>query len=77
MVAWRARDHGRVIARLAPVRAGLRRVGGSHAQRDLFVLLLLDSAVATGNRALADAVRAERSVLRPRAALPPRLRAAT
>jgi hypothetical protein len=57
------------------VRAELRRVGGSHAQRDLFVLLLLDSAVATGNRALADAVRAERSALRPGAGLPPRLRA--
>ena len=76
MVAWRSKDHGRVVARLAPVRGELRRVGGSHAQRDLFVLLLLDSAVATGNRALADAVRAERLALRPRAWLPPRLRAA-
>jgi tetratricopeptide (TPR) repeat protein len=74
MAAWRARDHSRVTARLAPVRAELRRVGGSHAQRDLFVLLLLDSAVATGNRALANALRAERSALRPRAGLPPRLR---
>ncbi|HEY6966110.1 MAG TPA: tetratricopeptide repeat protein [Burkholderiales bacterium] len=74
MVAWRARDHAGAVARLAPVRAQLRRVGGSHAQRDLFALLLLDSAVATGNRALADAVRAERSALRPRAGLPPRLR---
>jgi len=75
MVAWRSRDHGRVAARLAPVRGELRRVGGSHAQRDLFALLLLDSAMAAGDRALADAVRAERLALRPRAWLPPRLRA--
>jgi hypothetical protein len=76
MAAWRARDHRRVVARLAPVRGELRRVGGSHAQRDLFALLLLDSAVAAGEGALAAAIRAERAALRPRAGLPPRLRPA-
>ena len=76
MVAWRAGDHRRVVARLAPVRKELHRVGGSHAQRDLFALLLLDSAVAAGEGALAAAIRAERATLRPRAGLPPRLRPA-
>src|SRR5262249_48624171 len=32
MVAWRAKDHARVVERLAPVRKSLRQVGGSHAQ---------------------------------------------
>ena len=76
MVAWRARDHHRVVARLAPVHKELHRVGGSHAQRDLFALLLLDSAVAAGEAALAAAIRAERAALRPRAGLPLRLRSA-
>jgi tetratricopeptide (TPR) repeat protein len=76
MAAWRAKDHARVVARLAPVRGELRQIGGSHAQRDLFALLLLDSAVAAGEPALAQTVRAERVALRPRAGLPPKLRPA-
>jgi tetratricopeptide (TPR) repeat protein len=72
-VAWRAKDHARVVERLAPVRAELRRLGGSHAQRDLFTLLLLDSAQRSGNRTLAAALRAERAALRPRGRLPAQL----
>jgi tetratricopeptide (TPR) repeat protein len=75
-IAWRRKDHARVVAQLAPVRDELWRIGGSHAQRDLFVLLLLDSAVAAGDRTLAAAIRAERAALRPRAGLPARLRSA-
>jgi len=74
MVAWRAGDHARVVARLAPVRGELRRVGGSHAQRDLFVLLLLDSALQSGERPLARTLLAERASLRPAGNLPARLR---
>ncbi|HUK04386.1 MAG TPA: tetratricopeptide repeat protein [Burkholderiales bacterium] len=73
MAARRAGDHARVVARLAPVRAELRRVGGSHAQRDLFTLLLLDSALRAGERSLARALIAERAVRRPAGRLPARL----
>ena len=70
MVAWRRKDYGRTTALLAPVRMQFRKLGGSHAQRDLFVLLLLDAAVKSGNRTLAAAVRAERAALRPNGKLP-------
>lgn len=73
-VAWRAKDYARVVALLAPIRRELWRIGGSHAQRDLFVLMLLDAALATGNGTLAGALRAERAALRPQARLPARLR---
>ena len=66
----RLRGHGR-LARQGPCAASsrasrrcaseLRRIGGSHAQRDLFALLLLDSAVAAGESALAAALLAERA----------------
>jgi tetratricopeptide (TPR) repeat protein len=74
-VAWRAGDWARVVERLAPVRHELRRIGGSHAQRDLFTLLLLDAAVRGGQSALAGELRAERAALRPAARLPARLAA--
>jgi len=71
--AWRRKDHARVVSQLAPVREELWRIGGSHAQRDLFALMLLDSANRTGNAPLAAAVRAERAKLRPAGRLPPQL----
>ena len=74
-MAWRSRDHARVVQRLAPVRGELWRIGGSHAQRDLFTLILLDSAIRAGNPALARTLRAERAALRPNGALPPQLTA--
>ena len=74
-VAWRGKDHARVVERLAPVRKELWRIGGSHAQRDLFVLMLLDSALKTGNRELAKTLLAERAALRPAGRLPPQLAA--
>lgn len=70
VVAWRAGEHARAAAQLAPVRKDLRKLGGSHAQRDLFVLILLDSALKSGDRALAKTVLAERSAQRPGAGLP-------
>lgn len=73
MVAWRAGEHARVVERLAPARTQLVRLGGSHAQRDLFVLILLDAALRCGNRDLARSVLAERAKQRPGSVLPGRL----
>ena len=73
--AWRAKDHARVVERLAPVRGNLWRIGGSHAQRDLFILMLLDSALRIGNKSLANTLLAERAALRPAGRLPPQLAA--
>ena len=75
MVAWRAKDHRRVVELLAPVRVNLRKLGGSHAQRDLFVLVLLDAAIKTGSGALARTLLAERAALRTNGRLPPQLTA--
>jgi tetratricopeptide (TPR) repeat protein len=47
-VAHRKKGHQRVVDLLMPVRHQLWQMGGSHAQRDLFFLLLVDSAKALG-----------------------------
>ena len=73
VVAWRGRDYARAAEMLAPVRKDLWKLGGSHAQRDLFILILLGSALKTGNHALAKAVLSERAALRPGGKLPPQL----
>ena len=44
VLAHRKCDYARVIALLAPVRHDLPLIGGSHAQRDVFYQLLIDSA---------------------------------
>jgi hypothetical protein len=59
VLAHRKAEHARVLALLLPVRAELWRLGGSHAQRDVFNQLLVDSAVAAGRRALARDLLAE------------------
>ena len=73
VVAWRGRDYARAAALLGPARKDFWKLGGSHAQRDLFVLILLASALKSGNKSLADAVRAERATRRPGGRLPGQL----
>jgi len=73
-VAWRDRDYARAVAALAPVRKELHRIGGSHAQRDLFTLILLDSAKKSGNATLVSAMHQERARLRPAGTLPAALK---
>ncbi|MGH8704876.1 MAG: tetratricopeptide repeat protein, partial [Burkholderiales bacterium] len=73
VVAWRVGDHARAVELLAPARARLWRIGGSHAQRDLFTLILIDAAMRSGQQALAREVRAERAAQRPNGRLPRRL----
>jgi len=74
-VAWRVRDYSRAAGLLAPVRKDIWKIGGSHAQRDLFTLILMDSALKTGKRDLLKTLRAERAALRPNGSLPAQLTA--
>ena len=54
-------------AACASVRNIAHRFGGSHAQRDLLDLTLIEAALRDGQQALAAALAAERAAVRPRA----------
>jgi hypothetical protein len=54
-----------VLERLRPVRNFANRFGGSHAQRDLIDLTLIEAARRGGRRALHDALLAERETAKP------------
>ncbi len=47
-IAHRRGEHGKVIELLMPARHQLWQMGGSHAQRDLFFLILADSIIKQG-----------------------------
>ena len=49
-IAWRCGDHARVARTLLPQRRALWQMGGSHAQRDVFTQLLVDSLMKLGER---------------------------
>ena len=66
VVAHRLGDYGTVVDRLMPVRRRLRRIGASHAQRDLFDQLLIDAAWRGGRLDEADDLLGERLAWRPR-----------
>ncbi|MBM3571234.1 MAG: tetratricopeptide repeat protein [Alphaproteobacteria bacterium] len=57
--------YGEAIDRLLPVRGRANRFGGSHAQRDAFSWTMVEAAIRLGDRALADALLAERLALKP------------
>ena len=50
---------------ISPVRAIAHGFGGSHAQRDVIDLTLIEAAIRAGDRALAQALSAERLNVRP------------
>lgn len=58
-------DYARTVELLRPVRHVSHRFGGSHAQRDVIDLTLIEAARRDGQRALADALGAERRLARP------------
>lgn len=66
VVAHRRGDYGRAADALLPVRSAIRRIGGSHAQRDLFEEMLIDAALRAGRHAEAKALLVERLAQRPR-----------
>jgi tetratricopeptide (TPR) repeat protein len=58
-------DYAEAIEHLLPVRGHSQRFGGSHAQRDLVSLTLVEAALRAGDAPLARAIAAERTDLKP------------
>ena len=65
IIAARRGDHGRVVDLLFPVRDRIRRIGGSHAQREIFLQGLTDSAIRAGRHGEAAILLDERLRQRP------------
>lgn len=63
--AFGAGRHDEAVALLRRIRSSAHRFGGSHAQRDLIDLTLIEAAFRGGNVPLARALAAERSARRP------------
>ena len=61
-------DHGNAVRELVVVRDKIWRIGGSHAQRDLFEEMLIDAALRAGKTESARALLTERLERRPRSA---------
>jgi tetratricopeptide (TPR) repeat protein len=68
MLAYEKRDYREAIEKLADSRYRWPLVGASHAQRDLFAILLIASAEKAGDWTLARALLRERMELRPHSA---------
>jgi tetratricopeptide (TPR) repeat protein len=65
VAAFAAGRYGDAIALLQPIRAIANRFGGSHAQRDVIHLTLVEAALRARNSRLARALIAERTQLKP------------
>lgn len=65
VAAFAAGRYGDTIALLQPIRTIANRFGGSHAQRDLIHLTLVEAALRARNSRLARALIAERTQLKP------------
>jgi len=57
-------DYARAIERMEPVRDIANRFGGSHAQRDIITLTLIEAAIRSGDAARAHHYLAERQMLK-------------
>ena len=66
-------DYATAVTLLRGIRHQAHRFGGSHAQRDLIDLTLLEAALRGGDPALARGLAAERAALRPHSPLAQRL----
>lgn len=65
LIAFGEGDYEECIGKLLPIRTIAHRFGGSHAQRDLIHLTLVEAALRAGNQRLARALTAERTNLKP------------
>lgn len=63
--AFGAADYGKTVDLLRQVRTVAHRFGGSHAQRDLLDLTLIEAALRAKQHALAQALTAERLTWKP------------
>ncbi len=68
LVAFVREDYALTVDLLRDVRLIAHRFGGSHAQRDVLALTLVDAALREGARSLAKALTAERMALKPNSA---------
>jgi tetratricopeptide (TPR) repeat protein len=64
LAAFGRQDYAAAIEHLTPVRPHAQRFGGSHAQRDLLQLTLLEAAFRAGRTSLGRALAAERTELK-------------
>ncbi len=77
VVAMGRGDPATTVERLQHLRPVIHRFGGSHAQRDIFDLTLIEAAKQSGNRPLLAALANERVAVRPHSPLARRYRQAT
>lgn len=63
--AFAGGDYAGAIRLIRPIRETAQRFGGSHAQRDVIDLTLIESAIRAGERSLARALVNERLALKP------------
>jgi tetratricopeptide (TPR) repeat protein len=73
LVAFGQERYAEAIETIEPVRDIANRFGGSHAQRDLITLTLIEAALRAGDGARARHLLAERLVHKPASAWGPRL----
>lgn len=60
LVAYREGDYDFVVDTMLPIRYELHRIGGSHAQRDLFSMVLIDATLKSGRTNVAKMLTSER-----------------
>ncbi|WP_246666097.1 tetratricopeptide repeat protein [Aquamicrobium sp. LC103] len=65
ILAFAEGDYAQTVRLLKPIRSIAHRFGGSHAQRDVLDLTLIEAAFRAGARGLAAALAAERHDARP------------
>jgi tetratricopeptide (TPR) repeat protein len=65
ILAYREGDYGGCVDALYPVRFETRRLGGSHAQRDVFHQILIDAAIRAERPNMARALLSERLQQKP------------
>ena len=69
ILAFENGDYRTAVDLLSPIRAIAHRFGGSHAQRDVIDLTLIEATIRSGDAAKAQKLTEERMVARPHSPL--------